>query len=313
MEKQQVDKTASLGFVGICRESFKIISSWKKLFAQISFSLILPLCVLFLAHSWISQLLCYNIANDAINRDDVDYDSKIYAQLTHSIKSNSGFLVITEVVYFILLLLLSVLSTSAAVHAAASIFTGKDVTFTKAASAVTRVWKRLTVTFLWSLIISFIYIILFIVIVLVIIIFLRPYYLAILIGVILVILLAVGLVYMTMVLKLAAVVSVLEDVYGWKAILKSKALIKGRLKVSLGCYVALLVLSVTVQAGFECLAVIMLVSLLFVTRIFIGLGFSVIYIGVVLLELVVQTVLYFVCKSFHHESIDKLSSEYNQV
>lgn len=45
------------GFFGICKESFKIINIWMKIFTQISLGLVLPLPILFLTQIQLSDLL----------------------------------------------------------------------------------------------------------------------------------------------------------------------------------------------------------------------------------------------------------------
>ncbi|XP_031375689.1 uncharacterized protein LOC116190169 [Punica granatum] len=277
-----------------------------KLFAQISLFLILPLSFIFLAHSWVSQTLSYRILRDSFTRIDTYKDSEEYSKLSRSINSTWLFLGLFKAVYFTFVLVLSLLSTSAVVYTIACIYTGKHVTFRNVLSVVPRVWKRLVITFLWIFAVFFVYNVFFGGLLLVCIIFIGVYSYGIAVVIGLFILYVVGFVYMAMIWQLASVVSVLEDVYGRKSVVKSKALIKGKMGISVGCFAGLVVLFMVVQAVFEFLVVIDLVPGL-VNRILIGLVCVVLLLGVVLLGLVVQTVLYFVCKSFHHENIDKAS------
>ncbi|CAK9133786.1 unnamed protein product [Ilex paraguariensis] len=90
----------------------------------------------------------------------------------------------------------------------------------------------------------------------------------------------VGLVYLTILWQLASVVSVLEDTYGFKAMIKSKELIKGKMWVAIA--------------------------------LFFKLNFSLYAIHYVFQYFV--TIIYFVCKSYHQESIDKSAlSEHLEV
>lgn len=112
-------------------------------------------------------------------------------------------------------------------------------------------------------------------------------------------------VYITALWHLASVVSVLEPVYGFSAMKKSYELLKGRVRYAAGLvcgYLALCgiiggVFSVVVVHGGDTYGVF--------SRIVIG-GFLVgVLVIVNLLGLLVQSVFYYVCKSYHHQGIDK--------
>nr|CAD1838865.1 unnamed protein product [Ananas comosus var. bracteatus] len=113
-----------------------------------------------------------------------------------------------------------------------------------------------------------------------------------------------GLVYLSVVWHLASVVSVLEDAKGFDAMRKSRALIRGKLRTAAAIFVKLNLCFVGVEVAFRELVVKGRVG---------GLGarfaLAALMLGllcaVVLFALVVQTVVYFVCKSHHHESIDR--------
>ncbi|KAG6746345.1 hypothetical protein POTOM_050885 [Populus tomentosa] len=112
-------------------------------------------------------------------------------------------------------------------------------------------------------------------------------------------------VYITGLWHLAIVVSVLEPIYGFAAMKKSYELLKGKIRVA-GVLV------------FGYLAICGLVSVIFSTvvvhggdnhgvlpRIIVG-GFLVgVLVIVNLVGLLVQSVFYYVCKSYHHQGIDK--------
>nr|CAD1838788.1 unnamed protein product [Ananas comosus var. bracteatus] len=113
-----------------------------------------------------------------------------------------------------------------------------------------------------------------------------------------------GLVYLSVVWHLASVVSVLEDAKGFDAMRKSRALIRGKLRTAAAIFVKLNLCFVGVEVAFRELVVKGRVG---------GLGarfaLATLMLGllcaVVLFALVAQTVVYFVCKSHHHESIDR--------
>lgn len=115
-----------------------------------------------------------------------------------------------------------------------------------------------------------------------------------------------GFVYLSVVWHLASVVSVLEDVYGIQAMLKSKELIKGKMVLSCGVFLIFAVLFVVSQLVFQILVV--LGSSKFIgLRIVLGIICFLLLFKVFLFGLVAQTIVYFVCKSYHHQNIDKSS------
>ncbi|KAK9047299.1 hypothetical protein V6N11_053146 [Hibiscus sabdariffa] len=122
--------------------------------------------------------------------------------------------------------------------------------------------------------------------------------------IILVFMFIAGLLYLTTVWHLASTISVLEESYGFAAMLKSQKLIKGKLGLAISVFVITSLMSGVNQIAFKSLIVegtnIGMVSK-FVYAIICLLLLS----TTILYGLVVQTVIYFVCKSYHHENIDK--------
>ncbi|KAI6699855.1 hypothetical protein NL676_014179 [Syzygium grande] len=297
-----------LGFLGVYRETSRIILKWRKVFTQITLALILPLCVIFLAHFLVSQLLSFEILNHEMDRDDAWEDSPRYRYLSRMLKKEWVAFWLFKLGYFIFVFIFSLLSTSAVVYTVACVYAAKQITFKKIMSVVPRVWKRLMVTFLWSFATFFVFIVAAVGLLIVWVVIVRHFMVGPALGitmlVILLILYVIGFVYITMIWQLASVISVLEDVYGRKAMVKSKRLIKGKMGVSIGCFLGVLVCFVLVQALFECFVVL---NLFYGIGIKIGVGLIclLLLIMVVLFDLVVQTVIYFVCKSYHHENIDK--------
>ncbi|KAJ6391773.1 hypothetical protein OIU77_025687 [Salix suchowensis] len=99
-------------------------------------------------------------------------------------------------------------------------------------------------------------------------------------------------------------VSVLEEVCGFKAMTKSRALIKGKMWTALIIFFNLTVASAVVNMAFQNLAVHG-VSMNMAGRVFLGVICSALFLGLFLFGFVTQTVIYFVCKSNHHENIEK--------
>ncbi|KAF2306835.1 hypothetical protein GH714_021874 [Hevea brasiliensis] len=109
---------------------------------------------------------------------------------------------------------------------------------------------------------------------------------------------------MSVVPKLASVVSVLEEACGFKAMEKSRALIKGKLLVTAIIFFLLNLSLFLIQVAFKIL-VVHGRSLGMVSRVSYGIICFLLLFILFLFGLVIQTVIYFVCKSYHHENIDK--------
>ncbi|XP_059639095.1 uncharacterized protein LOC132281404 [Cornus florida] len=307
MDREQ-EEIQFLGFFGIFKESFNIISSWRKILSQITLTIILPLSIIFLAHIEISILLFAKIIRneDYLKYETVEGTSK-YAKVSDTIHSEWMAFWLFKISYFIFFLILSLLSTSAVVYTIACVFTAKEITFKKVMSVVPKVWKRLMVTFIWNFIIVFAYnlVALFVLILWAVLIGLDTG-VGVAILVVFLIFYFVGFVYISVVWHLASVVTVLEDVYGIQAMIKSKGLIKGKMVISVATFLLLSACFLVIQLGFEWFVVIGY-GYKFVMRLGIGIVCFLLLAVLILFGLVIQTVIYFVCKSYHHENIDKSS------
>ncbi|KAF3439395.1 hypothetical protein FNV43_RR17672 [Rhamnella rubrinervis] len=263
-----------LGLLDIFRESYKIIISWRKIFSQITLSLILPLSFVFLAHIEVSQILLGKIISNESDMMETEVGSRRYNRLNDVVASEWSTYFLIKAVYFTFLLIFSLLSTSAVVYTIACVYTGREVTYRKVMSVVPKVWKRVMVTFLCTFVAFFAYHVVALILLVIWIILAGFSYHFLMVGlVLLLILYFAGLVYMTLVWHLASVVSVLEDARGVQAMNKSQALMQGKMWVAISIFLILGLASYGVQ--------------------------------LFLFGLVIQTVLYFVCKSYHHENIDK--------
>ncbi|KAK6922812.1 hypothetical protein RJ641_011116 [Dillenia turbinata] len=304
MDREQ-EELQFLGFFGILHESFKIIFNFRKIFSKITLSLILPLSFVFLAHIEITNILFSNILNTEDKLDQTREGTKTHDKLAHMISSEWLGFWLFKLAYFIFFLILALLSTSAVVYTVACIYTAKDITFRKVMSVVPKVWKRLMVTFIWNSIILFAYNLVAILVFITWFVILADTRAGFLFFLILSITYFMGIVYISVVWHLASVVSVLEDTYGIQAMAKSKDLIKGKMGISIAIFVLLNLSFLLIQFAFENLVVIGVGNM----------GSRVIYAVICFLllflfflyGLVIQTVIYFVCKSYHHENIDKSS------
>ncbi|KAI6699860.1 hypothetical protein NL676_014184 [Syzygium grande] len=216
------EKLQYLGFLGIFKESFKIVVSWKKIFTQITLSFILPLSILFLVQIHVSEYLERRIRfvrYRLYHRGDED----------EYLSSERLEYWLIKIAYLVFLLVLSLLSTSAVVYTVACNYTGKPITFKKIMSVVPKVWKRVTITFIWSFLIHLAYSLCFLGAIVMWAMLIGFSSVGIAIWYVLLILFFVGFVYLSIVWQLASVVSVLEEEsYGIKAMVKSINLIEGK-------------------------------------------------------------------------------------
>ncbi|KAI3442676.1 Phytocyanin domain-containing protein [Psidium guajava] len=303
MDREQ-EEMQFLGLFGICAESCKVISSLRKIFTQITLSLILPLAFVFLLHIEVSDVLFSKIVHDEIELDETRPETPRSDRISAVLSKEWTFFLFFKALYFTALLVFSLLSTSAVVYAIACAYTGREVAFGKVLSVVPRVWRRLMATFLCIFAAMFAYNVVAVLVLVTCAIFIGNTSFGIVMLVLLAIAYAVGFVYMTIVWQLASVVSVLEEDYGVKAMTKSKDLIRGKVGVSIIIFLALNISLHLIQFAFERLVVHgRLTGTL--GRFGYGALCFVLLSGLMLFGLVVQTVIYFVCKSYHHENIDK--------
>ncbi|KAL5571895.1 hypothetical protein UlMin_021492 [Ulmus minor] len=240
---KELEEIQFLGIFYIYKEAYKIIFSWRKVFSQITLTLILSLTA-----------------------------------------------------YFTFLLIFSLLSTSAVVYTVASIYTGREVTFNKIVSVVPKVWKRLMVTFLWAFIAFFAYNTLALIVLIATLYSINSTYNAdLVIGIILLVIYLIGFCGFCV-----------EDVRGIEAMKKSKTLIKGKMWVAILVFSKLIISVFLLQFAFQNL-VVHGWSLEEVDRVGYAIICLLVLLKLIIFGLVIQTILYFVCKSYHHENIDKLA------
>lgn len=112
-------------------------------------------------------------------------------------------------------------------------------------------------------------------------------------------------VYITALWHLASVVSVLEPLYGFAAMKKSYELLKGRVRYAAVLVCGYLVICGIIGGAFSVVVVHGGDGYGVFSRIVVG-GFLVgVLVIVNLVGLLVQSVFYYVCKSYHHQGIDK--------
>ncbi|XP_077224921.1 uncharacterized protein LOC143858166 [Tasmannia lanceolata] len=293
-----------LGFVGIYKEAYKSVSTCRRLFSQITLALILPLSFIFLAHIQISDLIFTKIVNNEAALDYTQSGSPTQDKILNRLSSEWTAFLLFKAAYLLFVLVFSLLSTSAVVYTIACLYTAKDVTFRTVISIVPKVWMRLMVTFLWNFFILLGYNTLAILSMVLSVLLIGPNAASLTVVIILLILYIIGLVYISIVWHLASVISVLEDSYGIAAMMKAKSLIKGKVWVTSAIFLTLNLGFIAINIGFAKFVVHgPLLGL--VARAAYAIIFFVLLSVLILLGLVIQTIVYFMCKSYHHESIDK--------
>ncbi|KAL4282760.1 hypothetical protein GQ457_16G021610 [Hibiscus cannabinus] len=303
MDKEQ-EEMQFVGFFGIFNESYKAIFSCRKIFSKITFSLILPLSFIYLVHMEVSSLFFTKIIHNEIELDHTRSGTPKYNKLSDLISDEWAYFWLFKAAYFTLFFIFSLLSTSAVVYTIACIYTARELTFNKVISVVPKVWKRLMVTFLCIFAAMFCYHVVAFAVLFVSAISIGQSELGLVVLIILLVLYSVGFLYLTVIWHLACVVSVLEEAYGFKAMVKGKNLVKGNTWVAMVIFLTLAIAAMGVQFSFQMLVIDGSIS---------GMGTRAVYAIIclflhsmlTLFGLVIQTVIYLVCKSYHHENIDK--------
>ncbi|XVF39168.1 hypothetical protein PTKIN_Ptkin01aG0013700 [Pterospermum kingtungense] len=303
MDREQ-EEMQFIGFLGIYKESFKLIYAWRKIFTYITLSLILPLSFIYLLHMELTSLFVRKIFHNEIELSQTRSGTPKYEKLSDHISSEWAYFWLFQAAYFTLFFIYSLLSTAAVVYTIASIYTARELTFKKVMSVVPKVWKRLMVTFLSIFVAMFLYHVVAFVVFIVWALSMGGRDIGVVVFVILRIVYGVGFLYLFIIWHLANVVSVLEETYGFKAMVKSQNLIKGKLWVATVIFLILGFVSWITRIEFQRL-VVHGSSFHMADRVVYAIVYFLLHSMLVLFGLVIQTVIYFVCKSYHHENIDK--------
>ncbi|XP_051128989.1 uncharacterized protein LOC127249939 [Andrographis paniculata] len=280
-----------LSIPDILKESISIPRQSPRTFYLITLTLIFPLSFAILAHSLFTHPILSQLLSDPAAQP-----------------SNWSKLFIFQFFYFFFLFAFSLLSTAAAVFTVASLYASKPVSFSSTIAAISGVFKRLFITFLWVSLLMVLYNIVFLGFLVLLVIAVDTQNAVLLVfSMFVIFFLYSGVhVYISALWHLASVVSVLEPVYGLAAMRKSLALLKGRTRMGFAMVFGYLAIcgvinglfgSIVVRGGDNNYAVL--------PRIIVG-GFLVgVLVIVNLVGLLVQSIFYYVCKSYHHQGIDK--------
>lgn len=276
---------------GVVKESISIPRRSPKTFYLISLTLIFPLSFAILAHSLFTHPILSQLRENP-RADHADQWAK---------------LLLYQFCYLIFLFAFSLLSTAAVVFTVASLYTAKPVSFGSTLSAIPSVFQRLFITFVWVSFLMLVYNIVFLLfmVLLIVAVDTDSVLLFLFSVVVLFALFLVVHVYITAVWHLGSVVSVLEPVYGLAAMKKSYELLKGRTRMGFVLVFSYLAICGAISGLFGMIVVNGGEYYGLFSRILAG-GFLVgVLVVVNLVGLLVQSVFYYVCKSFHHQGIDK--------
>ncbi|KAF5944596.1 hypothetical protein HYC85_018673 [Camellia sinensis] len=278
-----------LSIPDVLRESTSIPKQSPKTFYLLTLTLIFPLFFAILAHSLFTHPLLTQIESPAGSHS---------SQWTK--------LLIFQFFYLIFLFAFFLLSTVAVFFTVASLYTSKPVSFSSTIAAIPRVFRRLFITYLWVSLIMILYYIVFVgfLVLLVIAVDTQNPILLFFSVVVISILFLVVHVYITALWHLASVVSVLEPVFGFVAMKKSYELLKGRTQMVVVLVFGYLAICGVIN-GVSGAVVVHGEGYGIFVRIMVG-GFLVgVMVIVNLVGLMVQSVFYYVCKSYHHQGIDR--------
>ncbi|KAL3339787.1 hypothetical protein AABB24_028414 [Solanum stoloniferum] len=141
MDREQ-EEMQFLGLFDIYIEAYRVIYQWKKIFSQITLSLILPMSFIFLAHMEVYHLFFSDLKHSESQLRHTHTGTAKYNKISDHIDSELTSLWLFIIVYFTILIIFSLLSTSAVVYTIASIYTSREVGYKKVMSVVPKVWKR---------------------------------------------------------------------------------------------------------------------------------------------------------------------------
>ncbi|XP_073004843.1 uncharacterized protein [Typha latifolia] len=295
------EELGNLSLVDILRESISIPRSSSRTFALITLTFIFPLSFAILAHS----LFTHPIINHLKSSFSSSSSSSSYA-------SQWSLLFLYQFVYLLFLFTFSLLSTAATVFTVASLYAAKPVSFSSTLSAIPTVFPRLFRTFLWVSLIMLLYNATFGVCVLII--FIASSYpdsaASVLFLAVVILAFLAAHVYISALWHLASVISVLEPVCGLAAMAKSRGLLRGRTRMAITMIIAYFSVCGLIGGFFRATVVKApyekgSIWVGPVGKVVIGGALVAVLVLVNLVGLLVQSVFYYVCKSFHHQQIDK--------
>lgn len=306
MDLGQMEEAESLrvGVTDVLRESVSVPRASPRTFALITLTLIFPLSFAVLAHSLFTHPILLHLLRS--------YDRDGSASSSSSSRASEwSLLLLYQFAYLLVLFTFSLLSTAAVVFTVASLYAAKPVSFASTLSAVPPIFPRLFRTFLWVSLLMLLYNVAFGLSVLLLLLLsdARSAASLLLLAAVVVAFLAAH-VYISALWHLASVVAVLEPVCGLAAMAKSRQLLRGRTRVAAVLVTAYLAACGLVASLFRAAVVkypdeegSIWVSPL--GKVLVGGALVALLVLLNLLGLLVQSIFYYVCKSFHRQPIDK--------
>ena len=324
MDREPQELLRSLGVFGITREAFKLLSSHTKLFVTLTLTFIAPLCVLGLGpgriiepivghihwNEFISEIVAPEKASHFNNQQQQQHFEE------DGVREHLAKLYALVGVYAVSLLAFSLLSLFAIIYSVDCIYSERRIaSYKRALSVFPRVWKRLIATFVSGIVVISVYSVLFLVAFM---------------GVAIVFALISrgnellmrallwsagpflfmgGFAYLFCLWHLGCVITVLEESHGLLAIRKSVSLIKGMRATGISLFLVSFTLAFVIALGFYVWDVDGgeesfrrgTRSRLVIEALVVG-----VMSFVVLLGLLMHTVFYFACKTYHNEKIGSL-------
>ncbi|KAG5627178.1 hypothetical protein H5410_012396 [Solanum commersonii] len=309
------EQQQSLSLLSLFKESLSIPKRSPQTFYRITLSLLLPLSFAILAHSVFTHPIL----------------SQLHENPSASHASQWIKLLFYQFCYLIFLVAFSLLSTSAVVFTVASLYTSKQVSFSSIITALPSILRRLFITFIWvflsmlayNAVLSFFIVLMLIAFesVLMLIAFESKSKNSVALFLVSVFLLSVFFlvvhVYLSALWHLASVITVLEPIQGLTAFKKSYELLKGKIRMAFVLVLGYLVIFGVISSAFGSIVVdggankdhegYSVFARIVVGGILIG-----VLVVVILVGLLVQSLFYYVCKSYHNERIEK-SALYNHL
>ncbi|XP_060217936.1 uncharacterized protein LOC132645156 [Lycium barbarum] len=291
------EQLQNLKLPSLLKESITIPKRSPQTFYRITLSLILPLSFAILAHSFFTHPIL----------------NQLHENPSASHASQWTKLLFYQFCYLVFLLAFSLLSTAAVVFTVASLYTSKQVSFSSIITAIPSILRRLFITFIWVFLCMLVYnavLSFFIVLMLIafesknseskssVALFLVSVF-------VLSVFFLVVHVYLSALWHLASVITVLEPIQGLAAIKKSYELLKGKIRVAAVLVLGYLVIFGVVSSAFGSIVVDGGGRYGVFARVVIGGVLIGVLVVVILVGLLVQSLFYYVCKSYHNERIDK--------
>ncbi|XP_023535683.1 uncharacterized protein LOC111797044 [Cucurbita pepo subsp. pepo] len=286
------------GAFEIFKETFKIINKNTKIFSMAALCFIHP--------------LNYMLSGFMETLNDLLRNLHEYGNMSHLFSHNWSLFWPFQVFCITFLFGCSILSTAGVSQTVVALYSGREPSVKDTMSVVVKVWKRVLVTFLCVGLVFLAYHIiagfgLFLIV--------WPFgkvdgtTLAMFL-----ILYLIGLLYLIIIFQLAGVVSALEESCGFQAMAKSRLLLKGKM-VSAVVVVSAIYSSFGILLWLKYHVKMMLFSPSLVIWMYVSANLSLLLLILVFLlwRLVLETMFYFVCKSYHQESIDVLAFSDKQL